>query len=135
VKVLIYLLSSFSFLSFTKVIAWSRVIEQNKLSHFTYGPKRHTFAVIIFQLYSHISRGSSRDFKAASSVIVSIVYHVGIAANFLSSSSEDHTWIIGPYLHILAMIGFQLLGSVHIALSEFTLSIHSVVSIRGWKLS
>jgi hypothetical protein len=63
--------------------------------------------------------------------MVSIVYHVGIAAYFLSSSSDAQIWIIGPYLHILAMIGFHVFGSVQIDFSEFTLCIQRVDSIRG----
>ena len=64
-----------------------------------------------------------------------MVYPLGIAANFLSSSSDVQTCMIGPYLHILAIIVFHVFGSVHIAFSEFTLSIHKDDSIKGWKSS
>jgi hypothetical protein len=106
-------------------------MEQNSEFRFIYGQKRQILAVIIFQLYSHISRGSSRALRAASNVIVSMVYQLGIATNFFSSSSVDQIWIIGPYLHILAIIVFQVFGSVHMSLSECTLSFHKVFSISG----
>jgi hypothetical protein len=68
--------------------------------------------------------------KASLRVIVSIVLPAGIGANFgLVSSVLSHIWSIGQNLPILAIIFFQLCGSIQISLSEITLSVFAVWDI------
>jgi hypothetical protein len=58
--------------------------------YFRYGQNLPIAAVIISHSYFQTSLGSLKHSNASCKVIVSIVFSVGILANFFSSSSADH---------------------------------------------
>ena len=76
-----------------------------------YGQNLHIAAIIFSHSYSHISLGREKHCKASSNVIVSKDLSLGIFAYFLSESSEFQIWIKGQYFPVLAITGFQVLGS------------------------
>jgi hypothetical protein len=99
-------------------------IETNRFLYFKYGQNLHIAATTFSHSYSQTSLGSPKQSKASSSVIVSIVFHTGIFANFLSSSSAFQIWISGQYLQSLTITGFQVFGSSPKILSPLALSAH-----------
>ena len=106
----------------------SFLIETQRFLYFTYGQNLPVEASTSSPLQVQSDLGRAKACKASSSEIVSIVFPAGSDANFLSSSSCFPIWIMGPYLPILAITGFQLTGWIQSSLSVFTLSL-PVVSI------
>jgi hypothetical protein len=65
-------------------------IDTNRFLYFKYGQNLPIAATIFSHSYSPTSLGSPKQSNASWRVIVSIVFQLGIFANFLSSSSAFH---------------------------------------------